>query len=54
MSHRRERWGIMAFNPRQVGGLLLAGRHVGGRAVKRAWEAIQSWKGIKRDVESPT
>lgn len=54
MSHRRERWGIMAFNPRRVGGLLLAGRHIGGRAVKRAWEAVQSWKGIKRDVESPT
>jgi Acetyltransferase (GNAT) domain len=35
MSHRRERWGIMAFNPRRAKGLMQAIRHVGGRSVKR-------------------
>lgn len=36
MSHRRERWGIMALNPRTVKGSLGIVRHVGGRAIKRA------------------
>lgn len=36
MSHRRERWGILALNPRTLPGLLGVVRHVGGRAVKRA------------------
>ena len=31
MSHRRERWGIMAFNLRCLSGLTLAARHLGGR-----------------------
>jgi len=35
MSHRRERWGIMAMNPRTLGGLLLIIRNVGGRWLKR-------------------
>lgn len=34
MSQRRELWGILAMNPRTVGGLLSILRHVGGRAVK--------------------
>lgn len=38
MSHRRERWGLMAFNPHSVGGLLLAARHVGGRRLKELWQ----------------
>jgi len=38
MSHRRERWGIMALNPWTVKGLLGAIRHVGGHAVKTMWQ----------------
>lgn len=35
MSHRRERWGIAAFNLRTARGMLAALRHIGGRALKR-------------------
>lgn len=35
MSHRRERWGIVAFNPRTLGGLWLAARHFAGKLFKR-------------------
>jgi CelD/BcsL family acetyltransferase involved in cellulose biosynthesis len=34
MSHRRERWGIVAFNPRSLRGCVQAIRHVGGRRMK--------------------
>ncbi|MFL9923620.1 GNAT family N-acetyltransferase [Herbaspirillum lusitanum] len=36
MSHRRERWGLRAFNVRTLHGLLGAARHIAGRRI-RAW-----------------
>ena len=36
MSHRRERWGILAMNSRTPLGAIAIARHVGGRALKRA------------------
>ncbi len=35
MSHRRERWGLLAFNLRSIRGFLLAARHLGGRRLKQ-------------------
>jgi CelD/BcsL family acetyltransferase involved in cellulose biosynthesis len=40
MSQRRERWGILALNPRTPRGLLAIAHHIGGRAVKRAVESL--------------
>ncbi|PYU04552.1 MAG: GNAT family N-acetyltransferase [Acidobacteria bacterium] len=48
MSNRRERWGILAMNPRTVRGGLAIARHIGGRMAKRAF---QSW--IKKPPKSP-
>ncbi len=36
MSHRRERWGILALNRRTVKGLAGIARHAGGRLLRRA------------------
>jgi len=46
MSGRRERWGILAMNPRTLLGALAIARHVGGRAIKRSLQAISKriWK----------
>lgn len=35
MSHRRERWGMMVFNPLTIRGLGQILRHVGGRSLKK-------------------
>lgn len=35
MPSRRERWGVMGFNPYSAKGLALAARHIGGRSIKR-------------------
>jgi Acetyltransferase (GNAT) domain len=43
MSYRRERWGILALNPRTLKGALAIARHVGGRFLKRTamWVAAR-------------
>jgi Acetyltransferase (GNAT) domain len=40
MSHRRERWGIRAFNSHTVRGKIVAVRHIGGQAVKKFMHRI--------------
>jgi len=42
MSHRRERWGLMVFNPYTVKGSISMLRHVGGRRVKTAWNELSA------------
>lgn len=50
MSHRRERWGIMAFNLRTPRGVLAAARHVGARAARRV---VDAFRGIGRTNRKP-
>jgi hypothetical protein len=40
MSHRRERWGLLALNPRTPRGALAIARHVGGRALKNTARSL--------------
>ena len=40
MSNRRERWGIMAFNPQTVWGNAKMLRHLGGRRLKETWNSL--------------
>ena len=40
MSHRRERWGIVAYNPRTLRGMAGAANEISRRAAKAAWSRI--------------
>jgi hypothetical protein len=40
MSHRRERWGIMAFNLRTAHGIAAGGRHITTRMARTAFDAV--------------
>jgi hypothetical protein len=42
MSHRRERWGILALNPRTVKGLKGIARHAGGRVIRNLFGGIRT------------
>jgi CelD/BcsL family acetyltransferase involved in cellulose biosynthesis len=41
LSQRRERWGILAMNPRSLTGWLGIARNIGGRAAKNAWQTLR-------------
>jgi len=51
MSHRAERWGILAFNPTRPKGIAHAFRHIGGRFVKRAAGKLMSRRKDARSGE---
>jgi Acetyltransferase (GNAT) domain len=42
MSHRRERWGILAINPRTPRGAIGIARHVAGHAIKMSISSLRS------------
>ena len=48
MSHRRERWGIIAYHTRSFAGLLGAGREALGRGVKPILSRLRARDGSSR------
>ena len=40
MSARRERWGIIAFNPKSIWGKVGIVRHIGGKNLKSTWDRL--------------
>lgn len=52
MSHRRERWGIVAFNPGTIQGFAAAARHIGGRRLKRTMSRLRTrWQSRSKIAE---
>jgi len=51
MSHRRERWGIVAFNLRTAHGIFAATRNLGGQVVKKLMR--RSMKAVPPNLRSP-
>jgi hypothetical protein len=44
MSDRRERWGVIAFNPLTVHGLCAAGQHVASLFAWRTLDFFRRWR----------
>lgn len=45
MTHRRERWGLVAYDPRSPGGAWLLARELAGRMGRPVLERVRSWRG---------
>lgn len=43
LPQRRERWGILAMNPRSLAGCIGIVRHVGGHGLKSAFHLLKKW-----------
>lgn len=48
MNERRERWGIVAYNPRTVDGALGLAREALGRAAKPALQRLRAWRDARK------
>ena len=53
LPQRRERWGMMALNPRTLHGILGIVRHIGGRAVKNSLRSLLRRRQNKRQGSGP-
>lgn len=54
MDYRRERWGIVAYDLRSIGGLVRVTREVLGRALKRSYSLLIDPMGSDRTLEEST
>jgi hypothetical protein len=51
LPQRRERWGLLAMNPRSLAGCIGIIRNVGGRATKNTWRAVRDR--LRKDKSTP-